>query len=59
MSRGIKRTHKDFVNKIKELVGEEYIVLSEYKTSKDKVLFKHNIKKCGKTFEMRASHFIE
>ena len=43
MSRGIKRTHKDFVNKIKELVGEEYIVLSEYKTSKDKVLFKHNI----------------
>lgn len=58
MSRGIKRTHKDFVNKIKELVEEEYIVLSEYKTSKDKVLFKHNIKKCGKTFEMRASHFI-
>ena len=57
MSRGIKRTHKDFVNKIKELVGEEYIVLSEYKTSKDKVLFKHNVKKCGKTFEMRASHF--
>ena len=52
-----KISHEDFVKKVYDLVGDEYTVLSEYTDSRLKVKFKHNIKNCGKQFEMRASHF--
>ena len=55
-----KRTNKDFINEIYELVGDEYTPLSEYKTDgtkkPDKIKFKHNI--CNRIFEMRAHDFI-
>lgn len=56
-----KRTDSDFKKEIKDLVGNEYSVLSEYKSDgtkhPDKVKFKHNI--CNNIFEMRAHDFLK
>ena len=52
-----KISHEDFVKKVYDLVGDEYTVLSEYTDSRLKVKFRHNVKNCGKQFDMRASHF--
>src|SRR4051794_15006880 len=48
-------THEQFVANVHSLVGDEYTVLSEYVSSREKVLMRHNI--CGNEFRMRASHF--
>ena len=40
-----KKTHKEFVNEIKEKYGDEYIVLGEYKGANTKLMIKHN--NCG------------
>ena len=47
--------HEKFTAKIHSLVGDEYTVLSEYVSSREKVLMRHNI--CGNEFWIRASHF--
>ena len=56
-----KRTHNDFIKEVYNLVGNEYTVLSKYKTDgtkkPDKVTFKHNY--CGKEFDMRAHDFLK
>ena len=51
-----KYTDEVFAKKVKELVGDEYIVLGEYKNNKTKIKMKHNI--CGYEFEMRPYSFI-
>lgn len=38
--------HETFKNKIFELVGDEYTLLTDYITSKDKVLIRHNCDTC-------------
>jgi hypothetical protein len=45
-----------YLNRIKELVGDEYILVSNYTTQHDKVEILHNSKcgGCGKTFSVRA-----
>ncbi|WLV25850.1 hypothetical protein QR721_06515 [Aciduricibacillus chroicocephali] len=47
--------HNNFISKINSLVGEEYSVLSEYVSSREKVLMRHNV--CGNEYWVRASHF--
>ena len=50
-----KITHKDFLNKVKELVGDEYTVLSEYKKSSEKILMRHNI--CNHEYYVTPAKF--
>lgn len=50
-----RKSHNEFIEKIKSLVNESYEVLSEYKTNKDYVMFKH--KECGNTFNMIPVNF--
>lgn len=50
-----KKTHKEFVEEIFKLVGDEYSVVSEYKNSLTKVTLKHN--KCNHTYEILPSKF--
>ena len=52
----LQKTTEDFKKEVKELVGNEYIVLSEYKTNKDLITFKHTI--CGNIFKMSPKAFI-
>ena len=47
---------ESFVNKIKELTGEEYSVLGTYKNEKTPILIKHNT--CGCEFNMRPEDFL-
>ena len=54
MSR--KKTTEEFKEEIYELVGNEYVVISEYINNKTKVKFHHN--KCNKDFEMRSNNFL-
>jgi len=51
-----KMGHKDFVEKVFQLSGDEYTVLGKYINSRTKITFKHNT--CGSTFEMSPSHFV-
>jgi cytochrome c-type biogenesis protein CcmH/NrfF len=41
-------THQDFIEKVKEIDGNTYTVLSDYVNSRDKILIKHNI--CGNSW---------
>jgi len=52
----VKRTHKEFVEMVSDLTGEEYIVLGEYKNIKTKILMKHE--KCGHEYFVQPNSFI-
>lgn len=51
-----KKTTEQFKEEVFNLVGDEYIVLGEYKTTHSKIKFLHS--KCGKEFEMIAKSFV-
>lgn len=51
-----KKTTEDFKNEIKDLVGDEYSVLGEYKISTTKIKMRHNI--CGTIFEPTPTRFL-
>ena len=50
------RDTKRFKSEIYSLVGNEYSVLGKYKSSEEKIRFKHNT--CGNEFEMLAGNFL-
>ena len=54
--KNITKTHEQFVKEIKNLAGEEYIVLGKYKNSGIKILMKHN--KCGHEWKVTPSSFL-
>lgn len=47
-----------FIERVKKECGEEYLPLSEYKTCKDKVLFRHNKVDCMNEFWMTPDVFF-
>jgi very-short-patch-repair endonuclease len=51
-----KKTTEGFKKEIYNLVGNEYEVLGEYKTTNDKIKMKHN--KCNTEFEMKPFKFL-
>lgn len=57
--RNTRYTHDEFLQIIKNLVNDEYTVLSSYKNNKTKVKFIHNSNKCNfHQFEMTPQAFI-
>lgn len=52
------KVKQDFIQRLKDACGDEYIALSEYENCKKKVLFKHNIEECGKEFWMTPDTFF-
>lgn len=42
-----KKTHKEFSDEVFELVGDEYEVLTEYKTNRDSICLRHNHDFCN------------
>lgn len=54
--RNLQKTTDDFKKEVKELVGNEYIVLSEYKTTNTLITFKHTT--CGFIFKMTPKAFL-
>ena len=53
---GLKTKSEDFINKVKELVGNEYEFLEEYNGTDYKILARHNI--CGHEYKIRPSGFL-
>jgi len=51
-----KKKNKEFVQEIKELVGDEYEFLEEYVNNRTKILCRHN--KCGHEWKVTPSNFI-
>lgn len=49
-------TNDDFKKHLKEVVGDEYIPLTEYTGALNKVVFKHKV--CGNVFEMRPNNIF-
>lgn len=52
-----KRSHDNYVKLVESLVGDEYTVLGEYKTSAVPVLTRHNV--CGYEWEVRPTNFTK
>lgn len=52
----IKKTTKEFKEKVKELWGNEYSVNDEYINSRTKIKITHTI--CGRTFKTSSNNFI-
>lgn len=52
----MKKTNKQFVKEVQDLVGNSYIPLTKYQTSKIKVSFYHV--DCGRAFEMTPNSFL-
>lgn len=53
-----KKTHEEFLKQVKELVGDEYLVLSQYFQTATKVKMKHNISTCNFVWEIRPADFL-
>lgn len=54
-----KLSNEEFINKIKDLVGEEYTFLEEYQGTHVKLKVRHNCKECNNNvFEIRPNDFI-
>lgn len=51
-----KLTNEDFLNKLYELVGDEYSALSEYTKAEDYIIMRHNT--CGFVWNVQARNFI-
>lgn len=51
-----KKTKEEFVQEVKELVGDEYTVLGDYQGSKKPVTIRHN--KCGHIFSPVPNNFL-
>lgn len=52
-----KLTNEEFLNKVKNLVGDEYTVLEKIKNVDTKILFRHNI--CKTEFSMAPKYFLK
>lgn len=50
------KTHDIFINEVKQLVGNEYEVLSQYELSSKKITMRH--KDCGNEYEVTPSKFL-
>lgn len=50
------RTHEQFLREVKEVVGEEYIILNKYKSAAQKVKVRHNT--CGNEYEIIAMSLL-
>ncbi|MFE0341661.1 hypothetical protein P5618_015020 [Priestia megaterium] len=55
-ARNLKRTTKEFKEKVYRLVEDEYIVLGEYLNTNARIKMKHN--KCGYEYEVMPAHFL-
>ena len=55
----LSHTHDQFINRVKEEVGDEYSILGQYISSKTKVRFVHNSIHCNHfQFDMKPSNFL-
>jgi len=53
----IRVTNEEFINRVKNAVGDEYTPLTSYTKASEYVVFRHNV--CGKTFKMSPNHFLK
>lgn len=51
-----KRKHEDFVNEVKSLTNNEYLVIGTFKGTKKKIKLKHIL--CGNTFETKPNYIL-
>lgn len=52
---GRKKTHEEFVDEFNKIFDGEYVVLSQYKTAREKVLIKHD---CGREWWVVADSIL-
>ena len=56
-SRAKRKTHEQFLNEVFDLVNNEYSVISNYISAKEKITFLHN--DCGCEFTIMPSSFLK
>lgn len=54
-----KKTNEEFIEEVRQVVGDEYTFLEEYKNAKTKILCKHNIETCGHEWHTTANKFLQ
>jgi uncharacterized protein with PIN domain len=58
ISKANAKTHEQFIAEVKQLTGNEYLVLEKYNGCHTKISFKHNSEDCGYDFKMIPSSFV-
>jgi len=53
----MKKTHQEFINEIKSLVGTEYTFFGVYKNTNTPLLVRHNV--CKYEYKVTPNHFIQ
>nr|WP_145401429.1 zinc-ribbon domain-containing protein [Paenibacillus xylanexedens] len=53
---GVQKTHEILVQDVRNLVGAEYTILSQYENATKKIMFRHN--KCGYVYLSTSSNFL-
>ena len=53
--RSRMKTHEQYVEEVRELVGDEYTVIGTYKGATEKIRFRHNV--CGLEYEVMPNGF--
>lgn len=52
----VKVTNEEFISRVKDAVGDEYIPMEPYKKADVNIKFKHTL--CGKIFSISPNHFL-
>lgn len=56
-ANNLPKTTEQFKREVYDLVKDEYEILSDYKNTHEKILFKHNT--CGEIFKMEPNAFLQ
>lgn len=54
----IKLTNRMFIERVFDLVGDEYVVLEEYKNNKTKLKIRHNTQECAHEYYVSPNSFL-
>lgn len=56
ISEGVRLTHDEYMRRLKNVAGDEYTVLNEYKNARTKIKIRHN--RCGSEYEIYPSKLL-
>jgi len=51
--------HEQFVEEVKNMYGDEYVVLGKYTKSRERIEMKHNIEGCGHVYFVTPNNFLK
>jgi hypothetical protein len=54
-----RKTHEQFCTEVRELTGDEYVVMTDYVATANKLTMRHNVNDCGNEWLIRPADFLK